>query len=407
VPRLAQEALKLNEADTQKKFMDDLKENGQHRAFIADLVSVVGMPDAEKKQALADAAAEPGRALGAIVAAANRDQDARDAKDRLIKLLGKQPEALLVKDYNLDQEAGFDVRTRLATIKALPGETQKHYELQLLLTAVDNNVETGTSKRGGGTEATPVGPFTFLVVSEDELNAEILRQERKLHGLLKDSVDQLKGRKITLDAEIANLAQPGPNLPATLARVDQTRKSLRETRDISRAVLDKYVVILEEMIFNRFEIDKKESDRKRIPDTKNLIVEPLRDLTQKNEGDFDVVGRNGDSLYKEIDEDLLKVKQAGKAPDAGLAELLEKRRPEHLKSAERFSRDTQHVINRLEKVLDAMRDIGDKNKLVEMLVRIEAARRENHIRFRQWEEEELRKLRDLFGDPKEEGPKNK
>ena len=70
------------------------------------------------------------------------------------------------------------------------------------------------------------GPFVFLVVSENELLAEIIKQEQKLYNLFKEAVDGLDMRKKQLELEIGKLSGSNPDLVFMAVRADQARKQL-------------------------------------------------------------------------------------------------------------------------------------------------------------------------------------
>src|SRR5262249_39252533 len=157
--------------------------------------------------------------------------------DQARTLLRKSPERVLVKEHNLENEgrvrfdedarrwrfeggSGFDVKTYLPKLKAAEGEAQRHYELRLYVSATDNNAETGPRKGPGR------GPFTFLVVSENELIAEISKQELKLYNLLKEAVDTLDGRKASLEADLIKLDSAQPDLNLLAVRSDQAHKAV-------------------------------------------------------------------------------------------------------------------------------------------------------------------------------------
>src|SRR5207249_8164176 len=101
----------------------------------------------------------------------------------------------MIKDFAVDPEdpyAQFNVESlnlRVTDEKAV----QPHYVMRLWLSATDNNIETGP-RVGLSREK-----FTFLVVSEYELLAEIAKEEDGLRVKLEEAVGRLKDGRLKLD----------------------------------------------------------------------------------------------------------------------------------------------------------------------------------------------------------------
>ena len=101
----------------------------------------------------------------------------------------------MIKDFTVDpedDEAKFNIESlnlRVTDEKAV----QPHYVMRLWLSATDNNIETGP-RVGLRREQ-----FTFLVVSEYELLAEIAKEEDGLRVKLEEAVGRLKDGRLKLD----------------------------------------------------------------------------------------------------------------------------------------------------------------------------------------------------------------
>jgi hypothetical protein len=394
---LAAKLLDLKGDKERADFVAEIKSGNQHEALLRDVLNFLKLDKAQRDVLRPLLAADPDRVVRDVLEIAKKDDEGRKND---IALLKKQPEQAIIREHSLDKEAGFDVRKYLPKVKALKGETQKHYELRLFVTATDNNVETGP------TVAPPKGPFTFLIISENELIAEIIKQERKLYALLKEAVDNLEGRKTTLDAEMLKLGSPQPDFGLVYglvsARADLAKKAVRETNDIARSVLEKYLLIAVELEVNRVEGDKLKKVRER-------IIDPLEELTNKSNGYGRIVDRNVTEFWDGVDRDLTRVRRAEqtKKVDDALLKELEDGRQIHGDKGKEASRQMDVLIRQLRQVLEAMQDTIEADKLIEMLVRIEAEQREAERilreHYRIWQEGTFE---DLFG-PKGKGPNSK
>jgi hypothetical protein len=369
---LALELLDLKGEAEQKQFLTRLREMNQEEAVLTDVVHFLKMTPTERSALLGLVKTRPEEAVRGIIDLSSAD---KDEQERVKELLRKQPERTLIREWSMDLEGGFDVAKYLSKLKMGPGETQqRHYELQIHVSATDNNVETGP------TTAPPKGPFVFLVISENELLAEIIKQERKLHQLLKEAVDDLDAREGAMKLALSQFSAPNPDMVFVAVRADNARKSLRDAGDIARGVLEKYNIILTEMEVNRIEGDK-------IARVATRIIKPLARLTNKSEGDFGAVERMVTGAWRDLEEDLARLKKAElkKAVTPDLLRELEDVRPLRRLAVESSGKQMAELIRRLREVLEAMQDIGTEAALIAELVRIEAARRENHrqiVRYR-------------------------
>src|SRR5581483_10023398 len=115
--------------------------------------------------------------------------------------LKRPPAAAPFRDHQLDPvEEFFDVE-KLGLRVSDERQVQPHYRLRLWLQGVDNNVETGPGI-GESKER-----FTFMIISELELLAEIAKEEESLHLKLEDAVNRLKESRSKLDQVVLELPQ--------------------------------------------------------------------------------------------------------------------------------------------------------------------------------------------------------
>jgi hypothetical protein len=383
---LAAQLLDLKDDKERDKLLEeDLKDPTRRQSVFREVVRFLRLDDAQREALRPLADAEPAQFVARVLEIVKKSPEERQA---LVELLKKQPEKALIREHPLDQEAGFDVRAHLPRLKAIGSETQKHYELHLFVSATDNNVETVPGK------APRKGPFVFLVVSEHELIAEIIKQERKLHKLLREAVDGLEGRQTTLNAELLRLDSPQPELSFVAARADLARKAVRETGDIARAVFDKYNLILTELRVNRVEGDKYKKLEER-------VVTPLDELTHKN-GRIAGVLKTVTDFWGGLENDVARRKKAEEAKKVD--KELEERRQLHKDQGEQASREIGDMIRRLRDVLEAMQDTINLAEQIERMVRMLAEQRELERIIRVWRtriEQDL--LGGVFDDTK--GPK--
>jgi hypothetical protein len=285
---------------------------------------------------------------------------------RLDEWSGKAPpDERPLKDFDLDPELDKFHVTALGLKEPNDKAIQPHYRIRLSVTATDNNVETGP-RVGQSKEK-----FTFLVVSEHELLAEIAKEEEGLHVKLEEALGRLKDAKIKLD----KVAEELPNLPkeefSPLARrTEELQEAIAKSWDVSREVHGDYKRILNELIANQ--VQKGMIDK-----VKDKIVEPLDFAIQ---GDFPHADDTMRELQKKLDAKVFDA-PATEAARQALA----------------------RVISRLEGVLEAMGDVSNINKLITVLIQIEKKEREQAEQLKDL----LRKKTDDLIKSLEDKPKEK
>jgi hypothetical protein len=241
----------------------------------------------------------------------------------------------MVKDFTADpedDEAKFDVESlnlKTTDEKAV----QPHYVVRLWLTATDNNIETGP-RVGLSREK-----FTFLVVSEYELLAEIGKEEDGLRVKLEEAVGRLKDGRIKLD----RIRQELPTLKAEefssqATQISRVEEAVMKSWDDAREIHGEYKRILKELKANRVQsgMINKVSDK---------IVEPLDGAINQ---EFVRTDESLREFHKTLD---------GKKAD--------------LPAADKTKAELTQLIDRLEGVLGAMADVMTINDLIRKLIDIE------------------------------------
>jgi hypothetical protein len=241
----------------------------------------------------------------------------------------------MIKDFTVDpedDEAKFNIESlnlRVTDEKAV----QPHYVLRLWLSATDNNIETGP-RIGLSREK-----FTFIVVSEYELLAEIAKEEEGLRQKLEDAVGKLKDGRTKLDRVRQELPALKPEeFSSQATQMVRVEENLTKSWDAAREVHSEYKRILKELRANRVQSGMigKVSDK---------IVEPL-------DGAINQEFVRTDEALREFHKTLDGKKADMPAADKTRAELTQ-------------------LIDRLQGVLDAMADVMTINDLIKRLLQIE------------------------------------
>jgi len=367
--KLLLEALDFTaEKRTLLAFARGLKEANQTAGFLGEVMDFAGLaakgPERVSLEVLA--ASDPAEALAQILQKLKADPAQLEATRTLLK---KEPEKTLLTSYNLQDEDsafGFDLREQLRFIKAIGStDVQKHFALRLAIVATDNNVFTGPGVTTAGL------PYGFLIVSENELLALMMRDQRKYHDLLYGAVQEMEKTRQSLESQLGDYRQSPEEPTKLLLRGDGARKAVRDAGITAKAIFGKYEGLLNEMDFNRMKRD-------RIDKVKSRVADPLGVLTSSN-GDFPKAEELANKFCKELSPDADKKDKADLAQqgdDPTLLKELRARKDEHIKNADKTLADMTELVSKLNKILDAMRDVITDDQTVEELVRIEAMHRE-------------------------------
>jgi hypothetical protein len=270
----------------------------------------------------------------------------------------------MIKDFPVDPEdddAKFNVESlnlRTTDEKAV----QSHYVLRLWLLATDNNIETGP-RTGQSREK-----FTFLVVSEYELLAEIAKEEDGLRVKLEEAVGRLKDGRTKLDRVRQELpllkAEEFSSQATQMSRVEE---AVVKSWDAAREVHSEYKRILKELRANRVQAGM-------INKVADKIVEPLDGAINQ---EFVRTDESLREFHKTLD---------GKKAD--------------LPAADKARAELTQLIDRLEGVLSAMADVMTINDLIRRLVAIEAEEVKEIQRLRFLLDQKEKELLEGVGEPK-------
>jgi hypothetical protein len=254
-----------------------------------------------------------------------------------------------VADHQLKEEDGFDVRLHLEHIKTRDPikEAQKLYFLRLSVGATDNNVETGPSS--SRTKA----PFFFLIVSENDLLAQVALEEEVLSERLEKVMQKLTEAKVSLSEQTSRLTSGG-DLSLVAIRADAIRKDILDSASVAREVHTDYTRILRELEVNRV-------GRGKIADVRDKIVLPLEEIINPNYGDFLSSEEASFKFYQAVEDDV----SAKTPPRTAL----------HLQNAAATSAELDKLMNKLNDILIAMAQGITEAKTIQNLVLIESDER--------------------------------
>jgi hypothetical protein len=237
---------------------------------------------------------------------------------------------------------GFDLKNHLSFLKERDeNKPQPHYRVQVQLVATDNNIE-GTPGVGKSKET-----FTFLVVSDNELLNDIGKEEESLRLKLEDAISILQDARLKLGRVSVDMQglKPADDFRDVTRLTEDTKEDVAKSGDKVREVYTDYKRILDQMKFGRVAPQM-------IGRVKDGICDPL-DLALTRE-------------FVQVDEALNDLHTTLRAANPDL------------KGAEDARAKMDALIARLNKVLDSMRQITTINTLIEKLVKIEKALREEY-----------------------------
>jgi hypothetical protein len=269
-------------------------------------------------------------------------------------------------EHQLKEEEGFDLRQHLERVKARDPvkESQQLYFLRLSVGATDNNVETGPSP------ARTKAPFFFLIVSENDLLAQIAMEEEVLSERLEKVMQKLQNSKLSLSEQSSKLTTGG-DLELVRIRADDIRRNVLDSASVTREVHMDYTRILRELQVNRI-------GRGKIEDVRDRIVLPLEEIVNPNYGDFAATEEAAQKLYQDLDDDV-----AAKRPP---------RSDVHLQNVEQTRLQLDKLMGRLNDVLIAMGEGIVEARIIESVVFIERNQRDLAREFRRFFEMEQQRL---------------
>lgn len=285
-------------------------------------------------------------------------------RQTLLEKLDQSIQKQLLKDQViLDGETEIFSMERLGLKVTDEKAIQPHYRLRIGVTAADNNIETGPGI-GQNKEK-----FTFLVVSENELLAEIGKEEEALHFKLEEAVTRLKDGRVKLEnvlKELPELKKPDELSPVALRSIE-VQEAIAKAASAAKDIHTDYRRILRELQANQVQ-------QGMISKVQDKICVPLSDLLRQAspQGEF---GRSDETITK-FKEQLEKATKA--------KELSQEEKDRHGRNGTQAKEELDRLIERLESVLDVMADLMTIKNLIDKLLVIQKA-----------EEEEAEKLADL------------
>lgn len=305
------------------------------------------------------------------------------------KLTHKPPQRALFREHTLKDEDGFDFKKYLPKLKVADAtkEAQLHYQVRLTVSATDNNVETGPSV--GKNKA----PFTFLVVSESELLAQIFLEEENIRDRLDKAIGKLKNGRTAIDEQLGRLSSPATDLALVNIRVEEVRKIVSDTGSTSREIHTDFSRILRELEVNRVGYTR---GKQKINDVREKIVLPLDEIINPNFGNFATTEESLSALGKGLEDDAAALRQAeaDKAVEATRLKL-QANIPTHVKNTQLTRDRLDSLIEKLNSVYLAMEEGVVFGQLLQTIVRIEQDQRKY---LGDWRLLHEKKVKELFGE---------
>ncbi len=306
-------------------------------------------------------------------------------------LVKAPPQHRLYKLHSLkDNHEAFDLRKYLPKLEAPDPtrEPQLHYVIKLNLTATDNNVETGPNTGRGK------APFPFLVVSENELLAQIFIEEETLREKLEKVVFKLKNARTSLNEQVSKLSSAGAEVSLVAIRVDEVRKAVGDTASMTREVFADYSRILQELLVNNV---KK---REKVTDTRDKIVRPLEEVVNPSFGLYALTEDGVQKLFQALDDDANALRRAEdeKTGLPAAQERVEQNRLKHLQAAKEARDNLDQLILKLDQVLLAMDEGLAFGQLLNLLVMMEQEQRRASELLRRDYDQRVRDLYNLLKD---------
>jgi hypothetical protein len=252
------------------------------------------------------------------------------------------------------------------------------------------------STSGGGSKArfnltlgatgSTKAPFTFLVVSENELLAQIFIEEETIRDRLEKVLLKLKNARISISEQIGKLSGEG-DLSLVAIRVDEIRKALSDTGSATREVYADYRRILDELEVNRVGWDR---GKEKINNVRDKIVDPLEEVVNPTIGNYPQSEDAVAKLYQALDEDLNALREAGAKVPESLLEKLKGNRPGHVASATVVSDRLDQLIIRINAILAAMEEGIEFSQILEAAVNLEREQRQAAERLDRFRKEWIR-----------------
>jgi hypothetical protein len=231
-----------------------------------------------------------------------------------------------------------------------PTRPQQRYQMQLWLEAVDTDLDSDKTKDGRPQPHVRASEerFTFFIVSENELLAEIAKEEEKLYTDLNNMYEKLLEAQNKLgqaNLDLSSSALKVEDLGPVSARTDQISEVLEKSQNSTQEVYTSYARILREMKTNQV-------TQKFIDQVEKNIVNPLKDVGRTFDDTRDAVA----GFRKALDD-----KEAAPAPRIDAAR----------KTGATAKEKMQNLTREIDKILASMQKMTTINELVKRLAEIE------------------------------------
>jgi hypothetical protein len=198
----------------------------------------------------------------------------------------------------------FDDAFDLEPLKLLAGPNdpvQQRYKIELFVVAKDGNVEL-TGKDGRPAEpksAKNLDPIRILVVSEQDLLAEIAKDEEQQMTRMEDTMKKATDAQTKLSRESALLVTPDANqILSSQVRATDILQDVAKARDILSTMRGEYDKLYREMVTNR---------------CSPTVREKYKSEEKKN-GYLDLLGQIFDGSLPKAEQSLTAFQQALAAP---------------------------------------------------------------------------------------------
>jgi hypothetical protein len=277
----------------------------------------------------------------------------------LRRALAKEPPKFtLLKTFTLKtDEDAFSFKEHMPWLVTPSKEVfQTHYLVELWVTATDNNVESQDpqTRKYRPVVSESKQRFTFEVVSENDLLAEIFREEEDLREDLEKLFKKLNDAKTKFDTQVLPGVEgqelPGRDRALKGTRANEVKKVINMVGKDIGGVHSAFSRIL-------LELEANDVQKSSISRVKEKICEPLEQMMDKTKGDFKLAEDAVEKLQLILEKD-----QKGDQQQRTVAS--------------RDARDKiDQLISRLSAVLEAMQKIIGKDELLRDLIEQEQKQR--------------------------------
>jgi hypothetical protein len=272
----------------------------------------------------------------------------------------REETAHLHLEHDISTETGgFDLE------RNFPGLTsgKLHYRLKIKVAATDNNVDTGPN-------ITYTKEFTFLVVTELDLIALMLKKQEILRQDLENVQTTLTNLKPGLTQAIDAITNPDSDVETIEIEAKGIAATVEKQYREAKAIYEGIDKMLKQMVTNRikgdFAIRLEEN-----------VHEPLRKLLDEKNGAFAELQNSSKNFWKKLELDVMLVNDAKekKLPLDVLEPILKGNRFDHAINARAVESDLDRVNRELQQVINAISGQLKEKEVYELLVKNEKEQR--------------------------------